>query len=318
MCDVESYIYMPLLEEMGYMPGHKYAFGEELRGYGEKVAQKYDLHRRAMFQSKVTNMAWNSSRQQWTAKIEQRPKAGPAKDIEIHVNFTILATGLFPNPKLPDVKGIESFEGEMLHTARWNYGITGGSSASPEMTKLRSKRVAIIGTGATSIQAVPQLAKWAKELLVFQRTPSAVDERGNRETDPATWKDEIANEPGWQRLRNTNYFKFLNNADEKPDVDLVCDGWTKAPAYSALIGGSSYEVTPENVGDHVRRMQELDYPRSERVRQRALKIVEDPQVATKLQAWYATWCKRPCVSALHNDPCRVEPSTDLARKTVPR
>lgn len=152
--------------------------------------------------------------------------------------------------------------------------------------------------GATAIQAVPRLAEYSKELYVFQRTPSAVAERNNRATDPFDWTIEIANKPGWQRERNMNYFAFVGNAEPKPAVDLVKDGWTSMPSFSALIAGPSYNVTPENAAEHVSKMCALDRPIQDRVRKRAWDTVDDPQTASKLQAWYAGWCKRPCVSIM--------------------
>lgn len=143
---------------------------------------------------------------------------------------------------------------------------------------------------------MPQLAKWAKELVVFQRTPSSVDERGNRDTDPKTWKTEVATKPGWQRERNINYFSFVGNHEKKPEKDLISDGWTRMPSFSAIIGSPSYKVTMENVVEHVGRMNALDYPHQDGIRQRAKKIVKDQKTAESLQAWFAGWCKRPCVS----------------------
>lgn len=170
--------------------------------------------------------------------------------------------------------------------------------------ELLSKRImADSCSGATAVQIVPQLAKWAKHLTVFQRTPSAINVRGNRETNPSTWKVEIANQAGWQRERNLNYFKFVGNADPKPKVDMVSDGWTKMPSYSALIGSPAYDVGVHNVGDHVARMHALDLPHSEKVRQRAMHVVKDPETAKRLQAWYAGWCKRPCVSRIGRQLC---------------
>lgn len=132
---------------------------------------------------------------------------------------------------------------------------------------------------------------------MFQRTPSAVTVRGNRETDPLDWATNIAKKPGWQRERNFNYFAFVGNAEPKPAVDLVQDGWTSLPTFSALIAGPSYDVTPENAAEHVAKMYALDRPIQDRVRKRAADIVKDPKTASKLQAWYPGWCKRPCVSS---------------------
>ncbi|CAK1357167.1 Ketocytochalasin monooxygenase [Cercospora beticola] len=298
MCDVESYIYMPILEEMGYMPKHKYASGEELRTYAESIAEKYNLSRTAMFQSTVQKAAWDQERNQWKLEITQTPKGGSESRIRINSDFIILANGLLNNAKIPNMAGASDFRGQTFHTARWNYEVTGGSSASPEMDKLQDKRVAIIGTGATAVQVVPQLAKWSKKLYVFQRTPSAVDVRNNRETDPVEWKTKIANTPGWQRDRNLNYCSFVGNTNPKPEVDLVDDGWTHAPSFSALIGGPSYDVNMTNVGEHVAMLNALDAPRAAKVRDRAAQVVRDTETAQKLQAWYPTWCKRPC---FHDD-----------------
>lgn len=294
------------------MPKRKYASGEELRLYAESICRKYDLFQRAMFQSKTESMSFDDDKQEWKVRISQTPKGLHSTSINISADFVILASGLLDRAKIPLATGAEEFKGDMFHTARWHYDITGGSSDDPKMGKLKDKRVGIIGTGelrrlrfksfadlcagATAIQVVPRLAEWSKELFVFQRTPSAVAFRGNRDTDPSTWKNEIASKPGWQRERNLNYFQFVGNADPKPKADLVRDGWTSMPSFSALIGGPSYNVTPENSADHVSRMYALDYPVQERTRKRARDIVKDQDTAAKLQAWYAGWCKRPCVS----------------------
>lgn len=143
------------------------------------------------------------------------------------------------------------------------------------------------------MQCVPVLGQYAKELTVFQRTPSSVDERGNRDTDPETWKSEIASKEGWQRERQLNFQAFLNHLEPEPEVDMVDDQWSKAPSYSALLG-SNKPVTMETVAQHIGDLHALDYPRTERIRQRAAQIVQDQKTASSLQAWYPTWCKRPC------------------------
>lgn len=294
MCDIEAYVYMPMLEEMDYMPKHKYAAGEELRHYANKIVEKYGLQDAAMFQSETKNMDWDAAKQVWQVEIEQMPKGGQRSNINVTADFVMLANGVLNNAKLPNTLGGDTFRGDMFHTARWNYGVTGGSPAKPELTKLKDKRVGIIGTGATAVQIVPQLAKWAKHLTVFQRTASAVNVRGNRETNVATWKTEVASHPGWQKERNMNFFKFVGNTDPKPKVDMVSDGWTGMPSFSALIGSPAYDVGVQNVGDHVARMHALDFPHSEKVRRRAMQVVKDEKTAKDLQAWYPGWCKRPC------------------------
>lgn len=233
MCDVESYIYMPLLEEMGYMPKHKYSAGEELRNYAESICRKFDLSRRSMFQSSVKDIKWVDN--QWMTVITEKPKGGKQTDIALSVDHVMFATGTLSNAKLPDIAGFDSFAGKSFHTARWDYECTGGNPQEPALTGLEGKRVALIGTGATAVQVVPQLGKWAKELYVFQRTPSAVDRRDNRETDPGWWKSMTA-EQGWQKERNVNFNAFLNNTDPKPEINLVDDQWTHLPTVGRTRG----------------------------------------------------------------------------------
>ncbi|KAK5111189.1 hypothetical protein LTR85_012238 [Meristemomyces frigidus] len=283
MCDVESYIYMPLLESMDYMPKRKYSSGEELREYLESICRRYKLHDRAMFQSAGRTISWNASKNEWAVSIAEKPKGGNESEITVRADFVIFASGLLNNAKLPDMEGIDIFGGHMFHTARWEYHYTGGTQEKPELTGLEGKRVAFIGTGPTAVQAVPHLAKYAKELFIFQRTPSSVDSRDNRATDPEIWKKSVAVKKGWQRERNLNFNAFLTNAEPKPSLNLVDDQWSRIPGFSGLIGGPK-KVTMENVADHVGELHALDYPRAERVRQRTEDIVKDPVLAKTFNA----------------------------------
>ncbi|TKA62739.1 hypothetical protein B0A55_09042, partial [Friedmanniomyces simplex] len=262
MCDTESYIYLPLLEEMGYMPTRKYASGSEIRKYAESIATK-----------------------DWKTVIVEKGKGTPKVEVSVCADYVLFASGVLANAKLPQVEGFDTFKGHSFHTARWDYAYTGGSPEEPDLTKLKDKRVAYIGTGATAIQSVPHLAKWSKELYIFQRTPSAVDRRDNRDTDPAKWKSEVATGEGWQRERSRNFHAFIGNAPEKPAVDLVDDEWTKMWSYSALCG-SPRTVTMDGLGEYVKSLHEIDYPRSDRVRKRCEKSVRDQATAKALQAWY--------------------------------
>jgi cation diffusion facilitator CzcD-associated flavoprotein CzcO len=147
MCDVESYIYMPFLEEMDYMPKRKYAGGEELRTYIESICRKYDLYRRAMFQSSVKKAVWNEETKEWDLDLVLKPKGGEESSHKIRADNLFIASGVLHNSKLPDLPGVDTFSGEVFHTSRWRYDITGGTSANPELTKLKGKRVGIVGTG---------------------------------------------------------------------------------------------------------------------------------------------------------------------------
>jgi cation diffusion facilitator CzcD-associated flavoprotein CzcO len=134
------------------------------------------------------------------------------------------------------------------------------------------------------------LAEFADELLVFQRTPSSVDARDNRETDPDSFKNNVASHPGWWRERNKNFANHIECTDPLPDVNLVSDGWTEIGTYITLVGHPA-NITMENVREYVEGLHARDYPRTERIRQRTKEIVKDKDTAEALQAWYPSWCK---------------------------
>ncbi|EJD36494.1 flavin-binding monooxygenase-like family protein [Auricularia subglabra TFB-10046 SS5] len=290
MCDVESYIYMPLLEETGYVPKHKYSYGPELRAQANRIAAQWRI--KAQFRSQVKSQTWDEGRKQWKVEItEYRGSKEAGRDITVYAPFVMVTGGLLSIPHIPKLPGLEGFEGQHFHTARWNYGISGGTPDDKQLTGLQGKRVGIIGTGATAIQVVPELAKWAGELYVFQRTPSACDTRGQHETDPEVFKTKIATGKGWQRARSENFASHLCGAPQP--VDLVNDGWSNFAAYKALLGQQGKILRPEDIPAHIAELHSLDFPRSERVRARAEKIVQEKATAEKLKAWYAGWCKRP-------------------------
>lgn len=289
MCDVESYIYMPLLEETGYMPKEKYASGNELREHADRIAAMWNLKHRALFRTTVNNLAWEDEAKQWNVQglHQQGSEEG---SISLKADFVILASGLLNFPKLAGLPGIEDYQGHTFHTSRWDYDYTGGSSESPQLSKLADKKVGIVGTGATAVQAVPQLAHWAKELVVFQRTPSSIDRRDNRPTNPEWWAQEIQSKGlGWQRKRMENFNAFTTNTSPLPEVDMVGDGWTKMQSFSAIIGGPS-ALKP----GYLEQMTALDFQRQEKIRSRAEEIVTDKATADVLKPWYSGWCKRPC------------------------
>ncbi|KXJ85578.1 hypothetical protein Micbo1qcDRAFT_99176, partial [Microdochium bolleyi] len=292
MCDVEGYCYLPMLEETGYTPKHKYSYGAEIRGQSERIAAKYGL--KGMFCTKVDSQVWREDKGKWQVKMTQSlgHVRGPTK-LTVDVQFLILTGGVLSVPKVPRAPGFAEFRAkhDIFHTARWNYALTGGSQEVPDMEKLRDKRVAIIGTGATAVQAIPHLAKWAKHLYVVQRTPSYCGPRGQKETTPQDWAEVVASGKGWQQRRFDNLNSHLS-ADPEP-VDLVDDGWSQNQGRAGLIGGAGWAVTPETIPQHVQKLLELDTPHAEKLRARVEETVKDPAVAQKLKAWYPGWCKRP-------------------------
>jgi len=196
-CDIESYCYLPLLEETGYMPKEKYSFAPEIFEHTRRVGEYFGLYDSTLFSTRVTGVSWQEDHAHWNVTTQHGDT--------IRARFVIQATGPANRPKLPGIPGITEFKGHTFHTSRWDYEYTGGDH-NGGLTKLADKRVAVIGTGATAIQCVPFLGEHAKELLVFQRTPSSVDLRGNSATDEEWYKNQ---EPGWQRERRENFAAVL-------------------------------------------------------------------------------------------------------------
>lgn len=273
-CDIESYIYLPLLEETGYMPKEKYAYQPELYAHVHRMADHFRLRDRAVFSTRVTEMRWDEESKRWQVKTNRGD--------EFSARFVIGATGPTSHPKLPGIPGIETFAGKTFHTARWDYDYTGGDT-NGGLHKLADKRVAIIGTGATAIQVVPHVGAAAEQLYVFQRTPSSVDLRGNRPTDP-DWVATL--KPGWQRERQENFNAIISG--EPQDVDLVDDMWTDLMKYRPKRDGAP--ATAENAALDV---ELADMRKMQEVRARVDTIVQDRATAEALKAWYPRYCKRP-------------------------
>ncbi|KAI0175516.1 FAD/NAD(P)-binding domain-containing protein [Hypoxylon sp. FL1284] len=302
-CDVESHVYMPLLEETGFMPSHKYASGVEIRNHLNNILKQYNLADKILFRTKVDKLEWDQSARLWKVDMTTgRGSTGIDKVAStVKSEFVIISAGLLTKPHVPKLAGagIEGFNGDIFHTSLWNYDVTGSSSekAVTDLWKLKDKRVGIIGTGATAIQVVPCLAEHAKEVFVLQRTPSAVYSRGQRPTDPEAWAIEIANKPGWQNARMMNLALTVENTPGVPDA--INDEWSRLPAYSALVGDADPDlqhVTPEKIPEVIGNFLARDAESSARLRARVAEIVQDKETAEKLTPWYPSWCKRPTFS----------------------
>jgi cation diffusion facilitator CzcD-associated flavoprotein CzcO len=271
-CDVESYVYLPLLEELAYLPSEKYAKGAEIFEHCRQIARRYDLYRDACLQTEVHEIRWDETDSRWVISTNRGD--------EIRARFVSMANGYIQRPKLPGIPGIESFGGHAFHTSRWDYGFTG-----TDLAELADKRVGLIGTGATAVQCVPHIGAAAQELYVFQRTPSTVDVRGNAPTDP-DWASALR--PGWQRRRIENF--QLLTAGGEADEDLVADAWTSITKKLFLM---------RKQGDLDENPTELaDFAKMEEIRARIDAVVDDPATAEALKPWYGYFCKRPC---FHDD-----------------
>ena len=271
-CDVESYIYMPLLEETGYMPTEKYAKAPEIFAHCQRIGRQFGLYEPALFQTQVEGMDWDEDQRRWIITTNRGDR--------LAARFVIIAGGVLHKAKLPGIPGIETFEGHSFHTSRWDYAYTGGPAGG--LTKLADKRVGIIGTGATSVQAIPHLGAWAKQLYVFQRTPSGVGARNNQPTDEALVKTL---KPGWQRERIVNFTTIVSGGAQ--EVDLVQDGWTYIFDDPKHRQAKSREEAAE-------LRQLVDYRKMEEIRARVDATVKDPATAEALKPYYNQLCKRPC------------------------
>jgi cation diffusion facilitator CzcD-associated flavoprotein CzcO len=280
MCDVESYIYLPMLEELDYVPTERYASGEEIRLHLQAVADRFDLEHDALLHTGVTRAEWDDQAARWRVRTDRGD--------ELTCRYYVLAVGILNLLKLPAIPGMETFAGHSFHTARWDYGYTGGGPGRP-LTELGDEVVGLVGTGATGIQCLKPLAAAAKHVYVFQRTPSAIGVRGNRPTAP-DFADGL--EPGWQQDRMDNFQAIM--LGRPVEADLVDDGWTHHYAAPQRLARP-----PEvSLQEYLRSAEEVDYSIMEEHRRRVAGIVDDPTTAEALKPWYRYICKRPC---FHDD-----------------
>ncbi|CAG8973061.1 hypothetical protein HYALB_00010835 [Hymenoscyphus albidus] len=297
-CDVEAMIYLPFLEETGYVPVDRYSYGPEIRAHCNRIVQKWDLLQHAHLQTEITSISWDGTLLRWHVHTNHND--------HFISQFVVLATGTLHKPQLPGVRGIGNFKGHHFHTGRWNYQITGGDS-NGNMEKLRTKTVGIIGTGASAIQLVPKLAGDVKKLYIFQRTPSTISVRDNCRTDPsmlATFK------PGWQKKLLDDFANILQG--DLLDDDVECTALEGLEAFTMRTIHS--EAKKAGIMIEERELPELfkaaDFRLMEGIRKRIEDTVTDKQTAEKLKPWYAFMCKRP---AFNNDylPTFNEPNVEL-------
>jgi cation diffusion facilitator CzcD-associated flavoprotein CzcO len=276
-CDVESYIYLPLLEETGYVPTEKYAHAPEILAHCRRIAEQFGLYDNACLSTEVTGIEWDAGDRCWVITTNRGD--------EMAAHFLVMGNGPLHRPKLPGIPGVGDFTGHSFHTSRWDYGYTGGGPEG-NLDKLADKRVGIIGTGATAVQAVPHLAEAAGHLFVFQRTPSSIDVRANRPTDPE-WAASLG--PGWQRERMENFTMLTSGG--LAETDLVMDGWTDI---IGRLGRQLREGGAAPQGGLGGAFELADFEKMEQIRARVDEIVGDGATAEALKPWYRQFCKRPC------------------------
>lgn len=275
-CDIESYSYLPLLEETGYVPKLRYSYSPEIFEHAQRIGKHFDLYKDAVFQTWVTELRWLEDEAMWLVSTNRGD--------EMKARYVCMGTGPVNRPRLPGIEGADTFKGHSFHTCRWDYDYTGGDH-NGNLTNLADKKVAIIGTGATAIQCVPALGASAKELYVIQRTPSSVDARNNSETDPE-WAAGL--KPGWQALRQKRFGDAFLGGPIAPEFQD--EGWTRMVRNLQALKEQAGDVPMEAL---VNLAQLADFKTMEQIRSLVDESVEDPKVASKLKAFYNQFCKRP-------------------------
>ena len=266
-CDVESYSYLPLLEETGYIPTMKFASGFEILEHCQRMAEKFGFYDHCLFHTTVEATTWDEDSGRWIVETDRGDK--------MRARFVILANGILTTPKLARINGMETFKGESFHTSRWDYNID-----------LRGKRVGIIGTGATAVQAVPELAKVVGDLYVFQRTPSSIDVRDQRATTEEE-REAWTREPGWAKARRARFAKI----SEVRAAVLANDDYL-AGKVQDFKERKKYDrdLTPE---ERMQKQLDSSFRLMEQIRARVDAIVKDPKTAAALKPYYPYGCKRP-------------------------
>ncbi len=283
-CDVESYSYLPLLEETGYMPKERYSYAPEILEHARRIGKHFDLYKDACFQTEISEIRWNEEESRWIVTTNRGDR--------MRARFVVMSSGPLNRPKLPGIPAIDTYKGHTFHTSRWDYNYTGGDTTG-NLHQLSDKRVAVIGTGATAVQCIPYLAQYAQHLYVFQRTPSSVDERLNAPTDPE-WVKTLT--PGWQKRRMDIFNAAVNFVDlshgGKIAADQVEDGWTDINRFRAEFAALKLpNATPE---EREQLMIELaDFRKMNQIRARVDALVKDKKTAEALKPWYRLFCKRP-------------------------
>jgi len=284
-CDIESYVYLPLLEELGYVPVEKYTRAPEILKHSRAIGEHFHLYDDVCFQTEVTEVRWDEAISRWIIHTNR----GDA----MKARYMVMANGPLHRPKLPGIPGVETFKRHSFHTSRWDYGYTGGDPTG-NLTGLAGKRVGVIGTGATAVQCVPHVGAAAEALYVFQRTPSSIDVRNNKPTDPQ-WANSL--EPGWQQKRMDNFNVLVSGGWQ--DEDLVNDGWTdiirNLLVITAQRQGQEADAAPQ---DPVVLLELADFKKMEQIRARVDSVVKDAETAEALKPYYRQFCKRPC---FHDD-----------------
>lgn len=205
-CDVQSHLY-----SFSFAPNKSwsrtYARQPEILAYLESVADDFDLRRHLTLRTYVRHARWGEGSRQWELQLQQ---ANSDTVTSLRADVVVSAVGLFGAPKLPDIEGLTGYRGHLMHTSEWDPGVD-----------LAGRKVAVIGTGASAVQVVPELARIASRVTVFQRTPPWMvpkDDRPFSDKELARFRRQpwAARRERWRIWKQ--FHDFAGNAVEDPQV----------------------------------------------------------------------------------------------------
>ena len=262
--DSESYSYgysfsPELLEEWDWTE-HFSPQPETLR-YLEHVADKFDLRRDIQFNARVTAAHWHEATRTWEVVLEDGSRAT--------ARFLVTAIGPLSAPTLPRLAGIESFQGQSCHTARW----------PKEPVSFEGKRVAVIGTGATGVQTIQEVAKTARSLTVFQRTPNWCAPLHNGKIDKAEMAEIRDRYPEIFRRCQETFACFLHTADPRSTFEVTAA--EREAFFEKLYGERGFGIWVGNFNDILTDAR-ANALISDFVARKIRSRVRDPKVAEKL------------------------------------
>jgi len=306
--DVESLAYSYSFSEdleQEYEWQERYPTQPEILRYARHVADRFDLRRDIFFETRVREAAYEERSGTWLVRTER----GDA----VTARFLVMATGCLSSSKLPEIPGLDSFEGATYHTAHWPH----------ESVDFTGLRVGIIGTGSSAVQSIPVIAEQAADLTVFQRTPAYSLPARNRGLRPDEIADMKANYRAFRQAQKESGFgvptpitttSALEVSDEERDA--VFEGaWESGSLVNLLTAYADLSINQE-ANDTAKRF----------IHRKIHQIVEDPRTAADLCPEYPVGTKRPCLDTgyyeaynrgnVHLVNLRRTPLVEITRKGI--
>jgi len=233
--DVPSHWYSYTFE-IDYAWVHSFAPQAEIRGYLEYCARKYGVHSGIRFENEVMSARWEESESIWSVRVRSRD----GDEEVLRANVIVSSVGMLNRPRMPEIEGLEDFEGPVFHTARWDHDCD-----------LSGKRVAVIGTGASGMQLVPGIAPVADRLVIFQRSPGWV-------FSIPGYRDPLGPELAWL-LENLPYYRnwlrlrifsaFSDRACQFSEIDPNWTGPDSLSEANGMVRDRCIEYLRDKIGD---------------------------------------------------------------------